>query len=209
MKLDSSQCIPVTHHFQPETESYLKQAKYQISLVFTLAKNYFDSASYAWWNRIHETNIILGAVPLENKGHHDQIALQSLKNGKFAVLTLLEPFEIYTKGMFSTPVPPTTWKALGAEQKIIPAEDFNPLTQDQIKEAVEFLKKQDDAGVTTYVHCKAGRGRSATAVVCFLMQKFGLTAENAKEKVRVSRPQINLNSYQWQAIKIYEASLKV
>lgn len=202
MKIDPS------NHFQlVKGESYAKQAKYQISLVFTLAKNYFDPDSYAWWNRIRETNIILGAVPLENKGHHEKIALQSLRNGKFAVLTLLEPFEIYTKGIFSTPVPPTTWHALGAEQKIVPAEDFNPLTQDQIKESVAFLEKQDDAGVTTYVHCKAGRGRSATAVVCFLMKKLGLTAEHAKEKVRESRPQINLNSYQWEAIKTYEAFL--
>lgn len=178
---------------------------YKISLVFTLAKNYFAPTTCAWWNRIDRTNIILGAIPLENKGHHEKIALESSKNGKFAVLTLLEPFEIYTQGYFSKPVTTATWEALGAEHKIIEAEDFNPLTQDQIKEAVKFLIKQDNEGVTTYVHCKAGRGRSATAVVCFLMKKFQLTAEDAKEKVRESRPQINLNSLQWEAIKTFAA----
>lgn len=203
---DHNQAAPV----KEKTDSLAKQALYQASLAFTLAKNYYDSKTYEWWNPIKDTHIILGAIPLKNKGHHVEIlsqVSQKANQPKLAVLTLLESFEIYTKGLLTSPVAPKTWKKLGVEQKIISAEDFNPLSQNEIGEAVDFLEKQHDSKVTTYVHCKAGRGRSATAVVCFLMKKFKHSAEIAKEIVRESRPQINLNSRQWEAVKTYEASL--
>ena len=35
------------------------------------------------------------------------------------------------------------------------------------------MKFIDDVGPSVYVHCKAGRTRSATLVGCYLMQKNG------------------------------------
>jgi len=188
-----------------------KQFLYQTSLAYTLATEVIKPKTHEWWNPIKGTNIILGAIPLKNKGHHvkilNQVDKQDGSKPKLAVLTLLEPFEIHSKGPFSTPVTPKTWKKLGVEHRIISAKDFKPLSQSEIKESVHFLEKQSSLGVPTYVHCKAGRGRSATAVVCFLMKKYGYSAEKAKSKVFESRSQINLNSHQWKAIKDYERSL--
>lgn len=44
-------------------------------------------------------------------------------------------------------------------------------------------------GRKTYVHCKAGRGRSTTLVVCYLIKYFGHSPEEAYTFVRERRPQ--------------------
>ena len=43
-----------------------------------------------------------------------------------------------------------------------------------------------------YVHCKAGRGRSTTLVLCYLVSYGGYTPEDALEMVKGKRPQISL-----------------
>lgn len=193
--------------------SLRNKIKYHASLIFTLANRHFHHDTHQWWNRIKGTNITLGAIPLKNREHHIRIINDTMHlakaQKKIAVLTLLESFEIYSTGPLSVPVTPEDWKKLGVIQKIIPASDFNPLSQKEIEAAVLFLEEQDKQGIPTYVHCKAGRGRSAAAVICFLMKKYQYTAEKAKEKVFESRSQINLNKYQWKAIKTYEVSLNL
>ncbi|KAL2903129.1 putative dual specificity protein phosphatase DSP8 [Bienertia sinuspersici] len=58
-------------------------------------------------------------------------------------------------------------------------------------------------GWMTYVHCKAGRGRSTTIVLCYLMQHKQMTPEDAYSYVRSIRPRVQLASAQWQAVKDY------
>ncbi len=49
-----------------------------------------------------------------------------------------------------------------------------------------------DRGELTYVHCKAGRGRSTTVVLCYLVKYKGMTPGEALAMVRGKRPQIHL-----------------
>lgn len=56
---------------------------------------------------------------------------------------------------------------------------------------------------SVYVHCKAGRTRSATLVGCYLMEENGWTPERAVEHMRERRPHILLHSKQWEALRIY------
>jgi atypical dual specificity phosphatase len=58
-------------------------------------------------------------------------------------------------------------------------------------------------GGTIYVHCKAGRTRSATLVGCYLMMKNNWTPERAVEHMRKCRPHILLHSAQWNALKMF------
>ncbi|KAL2903119.1 putative dual specificity protein phosphatase DSP8 [Bienertia sinuspersici] len=58
-------------------------------------------------------------------------------------------------------------------------------------------------GWMTYVHCKAGRGRSTTIVLCYLVQHKQMTPEDAYNYVRSIRPRVQLASAQWQAVKDY------
>ncbi|KAH0855139.1 hypothetical protein HID58_020461 [Brassica napus] len=46
--------------------------------------------------------------------------------------------------------------------------------------------------ITTYVHCKAGRGRSTTVVICYLVQHKHMTPEEAYAYVKSIRPRVKL-----------------
>ncbi|KPI92082.1 Protein-tyrosine phosphatase mitochondrial 1-like protein [Papilio xuthus] len=58
---------------------------------------------------------------------------------------------------------------------------------------------------TVYVHCKAGRTRSATLVGCYLMMKNGWSPEQAVEHMRSKRAHILLHTKQWQALHIFHS----
>lgn len=63
------------------------------------------------------------------------------------------------------------WAKVGVEflQLATPDIFFAP-SQEKIQEGIAFIKKFEGTGNTVYVHCKAGRTRSATLVGCYLMQ---------------------------------------
>ncbi|KAF2348783.1 Dual specificity phosphatase catalytic domain [Trinorchestia longiramus] len=68
-----------------------------------------------------------------------------------------------------------------------------------------------DAGVENtgrvYVHCKAGRTRSACLVACYLMQVYGLTPMEAVEHMTSKRPHVWLGRQQHSAIQTFYESL--
>jgi protein-tyrosine phosphatase len=80
----------------------------------------------------------------------------------------------------------------------------------QIHEAVQYMRAtiEQDNKAKVYVHCKAGRGRSATIVVAYLWkygnggQKFN-TMKETYAFVKSLRPQINLNEGQMRALDAY------
>lgn len=58
-------------------------------------------------------------------------------------------------------------------------------------------------GGSTYVHCKAGRGRSTTIVLCFLIKYRNMTPETALDHARSVRPRVLLAPAQWEAVKTF------
>ncbi|MBA3721022.1 MAG: dual specificity protein phosphatase family protein [Parachlamydiaceae bacterium] len=183
-----------------------KQLLYHGSLIFSLFKTTLYPQSQVWWNTILEGKIILGAIPLKNKEHHDSISKKA-----HSILTLLEDFEIYSPGWFSVPVTHHDWAAKKITQKHIITEDFKAVPLNAIKEGVAFLREQILQDKAVYVHCKAGRGRSATIVVCYILKYWNeilpsdqaCSVEKAIAFVKQQRPVINLNSRQRKAIEDY------
>jgi atypical dual specificity phosphatase len=57
-------------------------------------------------------------------------------------------------------------------------------------------------GGSTYVHCKAGRGRSTTIVLCFLIKYRNMTPEAALDHARSVRPRVLLAPAQWEACNL-------
>ena len=53
------------------------------------------------------------------------------------------------------------------------------------------MRRMAGANHSTYVHCKAGRGRSATVVMCWLIERHGLTPVEARERLESIRPHVN------------------
>lgn len=56
-------------------------------------------------------------------------------------------------------------------------------------------------GEVTYVHCKAGRGRSTTLVICYLIREMRMCPQEAYAFVRQKRPQVCLADGQWNAVR--------
>jgi len=73
------------------------------------------------------------------------------------------------------------WKKEGFSQHQVKTQDMKPLQLEDTIDAVEFIKKEVERGRKVYVHCKAGVGRSATAVCCYFLEKYNLTPKEALE----------------------------
>jgi protein-tyrosine phosphatase len=168
-------------------------------LTFEVSVLYTILGSKSWWNKITDY-IILGAIPLQHQ-------MEEIKEeGVEAVLTLVEPHELQP-GLIN-PISPENWVENAIMHEQIPANDYVGMPADQIQAAVEFIKEQVDQKKTVFVHCKAGRGRSATAVIAYLSLygDRGLPSGNlelAHAYVKSRRPQINLNPNQLFALEAW------
>lgn len=171
-----------------------------------------------WHNHVDE-NIILGAIPLHNKEHHKTL-VNNHKVG--AVLSLVHEFEARDSSLFSEPVLEEEWKKIGVSYLRLGVTDFQPPSIEQTHQAVNFIHQEAMNHKITYVHCKAGMGRSAFMVICYLLKhqfrKVHLFAneKNMVEKaiayVKNNRPQLYLTSSQKEALNTYyekECSQKI
>lgn len=158
------------------------------TLLYNVLRNKIET-EFRWWDQIDEF-LLLGAVPFPKDVPH-------LKNlGVGGVITLNEPYE--------TLVPSSLYHAHGIDHLVIPTRDylFAPSFVD-ISRAVQFIHHNATCGKTTYVHCKAGRGRSTTIVLCYLVEYKHMTPVAALEYVRSRRPRVLLAPSQWKAVQNY------
>ncbi|PSS24110.1 Dual specificity protein phosphatase DSP8 [Actinidia chinensis var. chinensis] len=164
------------------------RALFYPTLVYNVVRNKIQS-EFHWWDRVDEF-ILLGAVPFPA----DVPRLKEL--GVSRVVTLNEPYE--------TLVPTCLYNTHNIDHLVIPTRDylFAPSYGD-ICQAIDFIHENASCGKTTYVHCKAGRGRSTTIVLCYLVEHKQMTPDAAYEYVRSIRPRVQLASSQWQAVQDY------
>ncbi|KAF8728112.1 hypothetical protein HU200_018691 [Digitaria exilis] len=89
-------------------------------------------------------------------------------------------------------------EAHGIENLVLPTRDYLYAPSFvNLCEAADFIHRNALSGKLTYVHCKAGRGRSTTVVICYLVQYKNMTPAEAYEHVRLRRPRVLLASAQW------------
>lgn len=170
-----------------------KEILFEITLLYTIG------TTPEWWSPI-TPHIVLSAIPLSNH-------LQTLKDEKInSVLTILEDFEV-EEGLV-TPISSRDWKESNIEHYHLCVQDFFGVPSNKIHEGVVWMHGQITQNKKVLVHCKAGRGRSATAVISYLL-KYG--HDNSKynnfreayDFVKALRPQININSGQQSTIEEY------
>jgi len=159
------------------------------TLLYNVFRNKIEP-EFRWWDEIDQF-LLLGAVPFPK----DVPRLKRLGVG--GVITLNEPYE--------TLVPTSLYHAHGIDHLVIPTRDylFAPSFVD-INRAVDFIHMNATYGKTTYVHCKAGRGRSTTIVLCYLVEYKNMTPIAALEYVRSRRPRVLLAPSQWKAVQEYK-----
>ncbi len=126
------------------------------------------------WDWVND-DVLLGALPVRA----DLAKLQAMGVG--AVVNLCDEFAGYVDALGE----------LGLEQLHLPILDYHSPQEAEVLAGIRFMVGQVGAGRKVYVHCKAGRGRSATLVLCYLMASAGMTADEAYEKVRAARPQVD------------------
>ena len=72
----------------------------------------------------------------------------------------------------------------------IPMTDFARPTASQVMEAVQAVDAAVESGQSVLLHCKAGKGRSATVALCWLVLKKGLSPDAAEKIISAARPQV-------------------
>lgn len=66
--------------------------------------------------------------------------------------------------------------------------DFNNPRVDHLFLGVEFLRRIRQENKTAYIHCKAGRQRSANLAACYLIDTYGMMPEQAARHIQSIRP---------------------
>lgn len=128
------------------------------------------------------------------------------EQGVGAVLSLNEPWELALSAA-------CVRDDCGMVMRQLSTPDFFAPSQRDLVEAVAFISAHVQAGTGVYVHCNGGRGRSATAVICYLIHARGETSASAYELLRAKRPIANLRALcgmrtQWRAVLTFERELE-
>eukprot|EP01104_Vermistella_antarctica_P017650 TRINITY_DN628_c0_g1_i4.p1 TRINITY_DN628_c0_g1~~TRINITY_DN628_c0_g1_i4.p1 ORF type:complete len:336 (-),score=52.08 TRINITY_DN628_c0_g1_i4:175-1122(-) len=155
--------------------SLIGRALFLPTLFFNVVCHYYYGGGlrHAWWSRIDDT-VILGALPFSS----DVPTLVSDE----AVCGVINTCDEYAG-------PTELYKELAIEQLRLPTIDYVAPSLVDVDAGLAFIAKYEKRGGSVYVHCKAGKGRSATIVMCYLMKKEGLTREQAQKRILAARPQ--------------------
>ncbi len=143
-----------------------------------------------WWSRVDD-HVILGAVPFRSD--------VDLLHGE-GVAGVINTCHEYGG-------PCTDYERVGIVQLHLPTIDFTPPTLEDVTKGVEFIRQHAESGRTVYVHCKAGRARSATVVACWLIASRGITPEEAQKILLDCRPFVLPRIARRQVVLDYHASI--
>ncbi|VDK41691.1 unnamed protein product [Anisakis simplex] len=169
------------------------------SIGYNLIRNYLQSAKWPWYSRIDET-VVQGALPFRSMV--DELQRNENIGG---VVSCTEEFE--TKALWST-MGKSEWEKLGIAYHEIPMVDFvGSSSRNEIEKAIHFIDAIGKQGKSVYVHCKAGRTRSTTVVVCYLMAKNNWMPNVAFEYLKSKRPHVLLRSAHWRSVNEYRRYL--
>lgn len=174
-----------------------KNFNYECTLGLTMIQNMMGQGErWQWWSEIEE-GVILGALPMQNKGHMEQLKAECDVK---AVLSLNEDFE-FLPSLFGVPVTERDWANEGIGFRNFPSEDFKPVSFLNLNKSVDYIHECKERGETVYVHCKSGVSRSASVMVCYLIKYKDMNPQQAMDFVLQKRPHIILNREDEMAIE--------
>ncbi|XP_042295123.1 phosphatidylglycerophosphatase and protein-tyrosine phosphatase 1 [Sceloporus undulatus] len=164
---------------------------YYPTLLYTLVRERVPGSQRPWFSRIDHA-VLLGALPL--RGRCRQLVDEENVRG---VLTMNEEYE--TRFLCCSP---QEWEAMGVEQLRLSTVDLTGVPSlENLHKGVEFVLKHRERGNCVYVHCKAGRFRSATMVAAYLIQVHQWTPQEAIEAIAKIRPHIIVRTKQVQLLE--------
>lgn len=109
------------------------------------------------WTTIVDDTVMIGGAPFDALGLPEKLYDEGVRG----VINMCAEY----KG------PVRKYSRLGMSQLWLPTTDhFEPRVED-LKAAVEFMAQHEERGESVYVHCRAGHGRSAAAVLAYMIAK--------------------------------------
>ncbi|XP_049628558.1 phosphatidylglycerophosphatase and protein-tyrosine phosphatase 1-like [Suncus etruscus] len=168
-------------------EACLARVLFYPTLLYTVLRNKMPGrAHYKWYHRIDST-VLLGALPLRSMTH----LLVQVENVR-AVITMNEEYE--TRFLCNSY---KEWKRVGVEQLRLSTVDMTGIPSlAHLHQGVQFALKYRAQGQSVYVHCKAGRSRSATMVAAYLIQAYSWSPEEAVEVITCIRSHVLIRAGQ-------------
>ncbi|MBN3277741.1 PTPM1 phosphatase, partial [Polyodon spathula] len=146
-----------------------------------------------WFDRIDQT-VLLGALPFKSMTK-ELVEKENVKG----VITMNEDYE--TKYFCNTA---QEWKSVGVEQLCLSTVDFTGVPSlENLHKGVDFALKHKEQGDSVYVHCKAGRSRSATLVAAYLIRLHCWSPEQACSFMASVRPHILVRQGQLEVLRQY------
>jgi len=127
-----------------------------------------------WYDGIDDC-VIVGARPFRR----DVLGLSQL--GVKAVVNTCEEYA----------GPVIEYDQYGIEQLHIPTTDFTHPSLENLQMAVQFVQDHVERQELVYIHCKAGRARSATVALCWLIAHRAMTPAAAQAFLLEKRPHVN------------------
>jgi len=152
---------------------YLWKNKEKVSFEWTaLFRSYnkrnYDEIKWSGWVNPYPGSLYLGAML--NRRNPSEIAELLGKNGReLAVLSVNQDWEREPIGV-SIPPSQSDWYLSNVPYEKIDVVDHTLLTQQQMEKAANWIERQLKAGKNVFVHCRAGVGRSGTAIAAHLMR---------------------------------------
>mmetsp|Transcript_39774 Transcript_39774/g.97498 ORF Transcript_39774/g.97498 Transcript_39774/m.97498 type:complete len:215 (+) Transcript_39774:122-766(+) len=136
---------------------------------------------HRWYDVIDDT-VVLGALPwwwhvarLERMGVRGVVNMVAEFGGHCTQLGALERAHM--------------------RELYLPTPDYTQPSLRDLERAVAFIDEHRQRGERVYVHCKAGKGRAPSVVLCWLVARRGLSPLAAQQYIVERRPQISKNLY--------------
>ncbi|OPZ12568.1 MAG: hypothetical protein BWZ10_02079 [candidate division BRC1 bacterium ADurb.BinA364] len=104
------------------------------------------------------------------------------------------------------PIPASELSEAGLQGLHLPVRDFAAPSPEQIRQAVEFIRRNIETGNPVLVHCGSGYGRTGSILACYLASN-GNTAKQAISSVRSKRPGSIETPEQEEAIRAYARAI--
>jgi atypical dual specificity phosphatase len=126
-----------------------------------------------WYDRV-DARVMIGALPLKR-----QLDTLSRIERVTGVINFCDEFDGHRE-----------YEAKGMRQLRLPVLDYCAPSAQQLETGLDFIRRQPP-GATTYVHCKAGRGRAGTMLMAYLMDEKGLSPAEAQAALSAVRPHVS------------------
>lgn len=180
---------------------YWKKVAFESVLLLELVL--FSLGLFDWYNVVDD-NLILGAIPIQEI-HADELQRMNLS----LVVSVVEPFELEAVTLGGRPISSEFWKKIGVDHRILPSPDFAPPHIDVLANGAKLLDEYLREGKRVYVHCKSGRGRSASVVMAYFCRYryVGMDLPTIHSKLQARRKAVfNFNSPQIRQMEAFVQS---